>query len=70
MRNPTEPSPVAAELARMPALVARLLAEHVSDEHGLCRGCGRPGTGTPHVPSPCDLWIVADAARRLRAART
>jgi hypothetical protein len=62
----TQPSGLAAQLARMPEVVARLLAEHVPVRHGRCRGCGRPGTGTPHVPSPCALWVVADVARRVR----
>jgi hypothetical protein len=69
MRDAAEPSDIAAQLARMPDVIARLLAEHVPDEHGRCRGCGFPGTGTPYVPAPCDLWNVADAARRLCAAR-
>ena len=68
MRDATEPWEVAAQLARMPEVIARLLAEHVPDEHGRCRGCGRPGTGTPYLLAPCDLWTVADAARRMRAA--
>jgi hypothetical protein len=68
MRDATEPSDIAAQLARMPEVIARLLAEHVPDEHGRCHGCGRPGTGTPYLLAPCDLWTVADAARRLRAA--
>lgn len=59
------PSGVAAQLARMPDVVARLLIEHVPDRRGRCRGCGFPGTGSPYVKSPCGLWLVADAARRL-----
>jgi hypothetical protein len=59
------PSGVAVQLARMPDVVARLLAEHVPDQRGRCRGCGFPGTGTPYVPSPCGLWLVADAAQRI-----
>jgi hypothetical protein len=60
-----EPSGIAGQLARMPDVVARLLAEHVPDRKGRCRGCGFPGTGTPHVPSPCALWLVAEAASRI-----
>jgi hypothetical protein len=60
-----EPSEVAAQLARMPDVVARLLTEHVPDRKGRCRGCGFPGTGSPYLESPCGLWIVADAARRV-----
>jgi hypothetical protein len=53
----------------MPEVIARLLAEHVPDEHGRCRGCGRPGTGIPYLLAPCDLWNVADAARKIRAGQ-
>jgi hypothetical protein len=49
----------------MPDVVARLLAEHLPDRKGRCRGCGFPGTGTPHVPAPCALWLVAEAASRI-----
>jgi hypothetical protein len=59
------PSGIAGQLARMPDVVARLLAEHVPDGRGRCCGCGFPGTGTPYIPSPCDLWLVADAAHRI-----
>lgn len=59
------PSGIAGQLARMPDVVARLLAEHVPDRKGRCRGCGFPGTGTPHVPAPCALWLVAEAASRI-----
>jgi hypothetical protein len=59
------PSGIAGQLARMPDVVARLLAEHVPDRKGRCRGCGLPGTGTPHVPAPCALWLVAEAASRI-----
>jgi hypothetical protein len=69
MRDATEPTGVAAQLARMPDVIARLLVEHVPDENGRCRGCGLPGTGTPYVPAPCGLWTVAEAARKLRSAR-
>jgi hypothetical protein len=69
MRDATEPSDLAVQLARMPDVIARLLIEHVPDEKGRCRGCGLPGTGTPYVLSPCGLWIVAEAARKLRATR-
>jgi hypothetical protein len=65
MRDGIEPSRVAMELACMPAVVARLLREHVPDQKGRCRGCGFPGTGTPYLEAPCGLWIVADAARRV-----
>jgi hypothetical protein len=69
MREPTEDS-VAAVLAGMPDVVERLLADHTPDPHGRCRACGRAGTGTPYVTSPCSLWTIAEAARKLRALRT
>jgi hypothetical protein len=66
VENATEGSSVAAELARMPDVVARLLIEHVPDRNGRCLGCGLPGTGSPYLP--CGLWLVAEAARRLACA--
>ncbi|GAA5115776.1 hypothetical protein [Pseudonocardia adelaidensis] len=69
MRDATEPSPVAAQLARMPQVVEVLLAAHVPDARSRCRGCGLPGTGSAHLAWPCSLWLVADTARRLLATR-
>jgi hypothetical protein len=51
------------ELARNPAAVARLLAEHQPDEDGLCRACTRGGTGYRYVQWPCPVGAVALAAR-------
>jgi hypothetical protein len=54
----------AGELARMPDVVARLVAAHQPDEHGLCRGCTTPGVGTPLVRWPCGLHgLAAEAAQ-------
>jgi hypothetical protein len=69
MWDATEASPVAVQLARMPQVVEALLAEHVPDATGRCRGCGLPGTGSAYLAWPCSLWAVADRARRLLAAR-
>ena len=69
MRDATEPSPVAAQLARMPDVVARLLAEHVPDTYGRCQACGLPGTGSPYVISPCSLQTVAETALNIRATQ-
>lgn len=69
MRDATEPSPVAAQLARMPRVVENLLAEHLPDARNRCRGCGLPGTGSAYLAWPCSLWLVADTARRLLASR-
>jgi hypothetical protein len=68
VENATEGSSVAAQLARMPDVVARLLTEHVPDRNGRCLGCGFPGTGTPYPWYPCGLRLVAEAARRLACA--
>ncbi|HXV93443.1 MAG TPA: hypothetical protein VD813_09110 [Pseudonocardia sp.] len=51
-----------AELATMPDVVARLAEAHVPDGAGLCRACGRPGRGTPHLPWPCGPARLAQAA--------
>ncbi|MGI5129083.1 hypothetical protein ACQEVB_19920 [Pseudonocardia sp. CA-107938] len=55
-------SELAEALAAQPEVVARLLADHVPDEKGRCRGCTRPGTGTPMGWWPCTLSVAADAA--------
>jgi hypothetical protein len=57
---------VAEALAHMPALIARLLAEHAPDGDGNCRKCGRPGYGTPVVEHPCALAALAFAALAVR----
>jgi hypothetical protein len=62
------PESVAAALAAMPEVIARLLADHVPDALGRCRGCGMPGTGSPYLTAPCGLASVAEAARKIRAA--
>jgi hypothetical protein len=64
---------LARALAAQPDVVARLLTDHVPDDKGRCRGCTRPGTGTPMDYWPCTLSTAADAARilllRAREAR-
>jgi hypothetical protein len=60
---------ISEQLALMPSVITRLLAQHVPDEHGRCRGCGMPSTGTPHVVAPCGLWEIAEAARKIRNSR-
>lgn len=47
-----------------PDLRARLLAEHVDDGHGRCRGCRVPGYGTPGGRWPCLLAALATVAER------
>jgi hypothetical protein len=55
-------STFAALLTAHPDAVERLIAEHVPDDHGRCRGCTRPGTGVPGEHWPCTPRLVADAA--------
>lgn len=68
------PTSLALTLAAQPDVVARLLAQHVPDGQGRCRGCTRPGTGTPMGYWPCTLSVAAETAeiliRRPRSATT
>ena len=57
-------------IAAQPGGVDRLLSEHRPDEHGLCRGCTRPGTGVPHMQWPCSVARLAQVAARLRSEWT
>jgi hypothetical protein len=52
-------------IAAQPGGPDRILAEHRPDTRGLCCGCTRPGTGIPHVPWPCCVAKLAQAAARL-----
>ena len=54
---------VARLLREQPQIVATLLARHVPDERGRCRGCTSGGTGTPQARWPCSLHFYATAAR-------
>lgn len=58
-----------AELARLPAVVARLLHEHGPDAQGRCRTCRSGGDGSGLVWSPCRLLRLATAAHALAAGR-
>lgn len=53
----------AAELATMPQLVTRLLAEHPPT--GPCRGCRLPGPD-PAPAAPCSVRRLALAALNIR----
>lgn len=57
----------AAELARMPAVWARLLDVHRADAAGRCRGCTSQ-IGSPPV-WPCVLHAAAVRARRIASDR-
>jgi hypothetical protein len=56
---------LAREPAWFPGITQRLLAAHVPDGHGRCRGCTAPGTGLPGAGWPCRLHFYADAASRI-----
>jgi hypothetical protein len=58
--------PNAAALARMPEVWQRLLATHVADRHGRCRGC-RWQTRSADL-WPCNLYLLAAAAQRMASA--
>ena len=62
------PPELVVVLADMPDVVAGLVRDHVPDARGRCIACGTPGTGTPHLPWPCPLGLIADSARKLRAS--
>jgi len=49
------------------AAVDRILAEHVPDPSGHCRGCRFPTTASPVWP--CRLFAIADELRRLPPTR-
>lgn len=50
------------QLSRMPDVAMRLLEDHSRDCQGYCKGCGRPGLGTPYKRYPCSLASIALAA--------
>lgn len=62
-------SDVARELADLPGVPQRLLAVHVPDGRGRCRGCTRPGTGIPGTEWPCALQLYAAAAVEIQKQR-
>lgn len=49
-------------IAAQPSGPQRLLARHLPDEQGRCRGCTVPGYGTPDKPWPCVITKMAQAA--------
>ena len=55
---------MALELAPMVRTWSRMLEEHVPNDAGRCCACTRGGVGTPAVPWPCGLWMVAEMACR------
>jgi hypothetical protein len=63
------PEGIAQELAGLPGIVARLLAVHVPDSQGRCRGCTTGGTGVPGAAWPCSLHFYATAAQEIHRQR-
>jgi hypothetical protein len=59
--------PLAAEIAEMDGVADRLIAGHVADPLGYCRGCELPQAGP--MRWPCTLWAVATTARAAMRAR-
>jgi hypothetical protein len=53
---------VVAFIADQPGGANRLLARHIPDDAGRCRGCTVPGTGTPDATWPCQIHRFASAA--------
>jgi hypothetical protein len=62
---------VVSELATAPALIDRLLGDHLAGADGMCAApvCGRPGRGTPYLDWPCPTRRLADLAHAVRASR-
>jgi hypothetical protein len=56
-----------AELAQMPELASRLIAEHRDDGRGRCIRCTLPGRGTPGERWPCGPAALALAAQQVAA---
>jgi hypothetical protein len=65
----SRPPELVVVLSGMPDVISALLRDHTADERGLCRECGRAGTGTPHVEWPCPLARIAESAAHLRAGK-
>jgi hypothetical protein len=61
--RPAAAVPMADVMADMPGVWRRLLAAHVPDRLGRCRGC-RSDTGSGER-WPCSLYRIATEARRL-----
>lgn len=53
---------LAVQLGRLDGVAQRLLATHVPDPRGRCRGCTTAGTGLPGAGWPCALHFYATAA--------
>jgi hypothetical protein len=69
VEDPSNWARLAAELAKMPELASRLIAEHRDDGRGRCVRCTLAGRGTPGERWPCGPAALAHAAQEV-AART
>jgi hypothetical protein len=58
---------LAAQLALMPELASRLIAEHRDDGRGRCIRCTLPGRGTPGERWPCGPAALAMTAQEVAA---
>ena len=65
--RPCTSLPMADFIVDIPGVWRRLLAAHVADPLGRCRGC-RSDTG-PGARWPCSLHRIADEAKRLHDER-
>jgi hypothetical protein len=59
--------PLVAFLVAQPTATAALLATHVDDGRGRCRGCAGGGGAGPTWP--CTLRVAAATAHRIRTQR-
>lgn len=61
----TRPVAAAVDLLKArPVMTERLITTHIPDDHGRCRGCTRPGYGTPYLRWPCTPYALAALAQR------
>jgi hypothetical protein len=67
VEDPSDWARLAAELAKMPELASRLIAEHRDDGRGRCIRCTLAGRGTPGERWPCGPAALALAALEVAA---
>jgi hypothetical protein len=62
-------NPLVQMILSQPGMAARLIAEHVDDGSGRCRGCPVGGQRGRHS-WPCTLRSAAEEAQRIERARS
>jgi hypothetical protein len=62
-------NPLVQMILSQPGMAARLIAEHVDDGRGRCRGCPVGGQRGRHA-WPCTLRQAAEEAERIERARS